>query len=501
MSTPNPTAPPSLTHPEKITSIRKILEQANYTEQYILSLLGISECLPFRQRRRSLPIYLRRTGEDAPLSTLVRLFLLRESVSLQTAKQTLAPMSPEEWAEMGLLRLDRDQVWATVELFPFGDLIIAADWPTQVGVNPHQVMSIAATTRTLAQMTLRRQVNHSLDLGTGSGALAFLLQSHSQQVFGVDCNPRAIALARFNARLNDMPKITWKIGDLFEPVQDQTFDLIVCNPPFVIAPRVDDVSTHSGYSSDELCQTIVQSAPAFLKEGGYCQILCNWAQIKGQDWRERLAGWCRGTGCDAWVLYSHLEQIADYALQRIGEMAENLEQTGVRFDEWITYYEEQGIEAIGFGLITLRRKSHSPNWFRCDHIAATPSQAGAEIEKGFALRDFLEAHQDDEKLLTISLRPADDVRLHQQLEMSPKGWLPKESRLHRTESFGFSVNLDPPVLEFVARCQDGRSLGDHLKDIAGKAGQKPQRLASGFLKVVRRLVEMGILVPAEEMLS
>ena len=116
-----------------------------------------------------------------------------------------------------------------------------------------------------------------------------------------------------------MVNIECREGDLFAPVQGQTFDLVFCNPPFVIAPEQGTLHTYSGLPADQLCQTIVQQAPTFLREGGYCQLLCNWIQVAGQDWQERLASWFEGTGCDVWVLHSHSEEVADYALKRISE--------------------------------------------------------------------------------------------------------------------------------------------------------------------------------------
>lgn len=50
--------------------------------------------------------------------------------------------------------------------------------------------------------------------------------------------------------------------------------------------------------ADQIYQKIVRQAPQFLNEGGYCQMLCNWAENEGQDWRERLHRWFEGTGCD-----------------------------------------------------------------------------------------------------------------------------------------------------------------------------------------------------------
>ena len=91
-------------------------------------------------------------------------------------------------------------------------------------------------------------------------------------------------------------------GDLFEPVAGMTFDLIVSNPPFVISPESRYIYRDSGMAGDEVCRKICREAPRFMTDGGFCQIICNWAEFKGQDWRERLKTWFEGSGCDVWVM-------------------------------------------------------------------------------------------------------------------------------------------------------------------------------------------------------
>src|SRR5262249_43079654 len=152
---------------------------------------------------------------------------------------------------------------------------------------------------------------------------------------------RAVALARFNADWNGVGNVEFRQGDLFEPVRGELFDRILCNPPFVIAPAVRSLHTHSARPSDELIRDILRAAPAHLAEGGVCQLVCNWVEAAGRDWRERLAAWLDGSLCDAWILRSHAEDAAAYARNRIAETAE-----GARLEDWTAYYAREGIDAI-----------------------------------------------------------------------------------------------------------------------------------------------------------
>jgi HemK-related putative methylase len=78
-----------------------------------------------------------------------------------------------------------------------------------------------------------------LDVGTGSGVCALFAARHKAQVVAVDVSPAAVRCARLNAALNQLEdRIDVRLGDLFEPVAGQRFDLVLFNPPFLVgAPK------------------------------------------------------------------------------------------------------------------------------------------------------------------------------------------------------------------------------------------------------------------------
>ena len=78
----------------------------------------------------------------------------------------------------------------------------------------------------------RRRV---LDLGTGGGCVAISIARHRPpaRVSATDISRDALALARKNARALDVHNVEFAVGDWFDAVDDQPFDLIVSNPPYV----------------------------------------------------------------------------------------------------------------------------------------------------------------------------------------------------------------------------------------------------------------------------
>src|SRR5262249_52333375 len=108
-------------------------------------------------------------------------------------------------------------------------LVLAYDFTRRDsgGVRRDYVMSVSPSSLVLLGMTVRRQSRAALDLGTGCGIQAFAAAKHSRRVVGIDTNPRAIAIARFNAGLNDLANVEFREGSMFDPVEGEAFDLIV----------------------------------------------------------------------------------------------------------------------------------------------------------------------------------------------------------------------------------------------------------------------------------
>jgi SAM-dependent methyltransferase len=473
--------------------IRDTLAAAGYDDQGVSEALGESVS---SLAGKKLPPLLRRTAGGSPLETLVRLFVLGVAVSRHQAQAALGP-DLAWWADGGLVTLHGDEVEATVQLRCYQTLIVAFDFHRRGGapLPPDYVMGISASSLTLAGLTVRRPSGWTLDLGTGNGFQAFLAAQHSERVVATDRNPRAVALAAFNASLNGLDSVECREGDLFEPVPGETFDLIVSNPPFIVSPDNAFYFLHSGMNGDEVCRTIARQAPQHLNEGGYCQFLANWTQVADEDWRNRLAGWFGDTGCDALVLRRGSTLPDEYAATWIE--SEEPEDFAPTFDAWMAYYDHLGVEAIDSGLVTMRRSGAGPTWFVAEDSPETMTfPAGADLLGRFAAEDFLAAHAADDALLATRLRLVPDLRLDQQLIPADGGWALLGSQLRRTQGLHWSGGVDLDGAGLLARCDGTVTMAELLSDLAESLGPDAGELQSAWPATVRRLVACGFLVPA-----
>lgn len=476
--------------------VRDVLDTVGYNDEHIVGTLGINQDALGHKRTA---VLLHRTRGGTPLETLIRLFILDASVPLPDVERALDPMMPQRWAELGLLEIDGTRARATVQLRCYQDLIVAFDYIRRGpgGVRPDYVMGISPSSLSLAGMTPRRPGRLGLDLGTGSGFEAFLAAQHMDHVIATDLNPRAVEIASFNTGLNGLVNVECVEGDMFEPVAGRKFDLIVSNPPFIISPDRTHLFLHGRESvnADDICARIAREAPGYLADNGICQFQVNWAIVEGEEWRDRLAGWFEGCGCEVLVLH-----IADYGPEEYAEMWIEIEgresdEFDRAFDRWMAFYRDQEIHGIGTGMITMRR-TEGEEWV---HIVEAPERmtfpCGDDVLRTLEIAGFLKGRS-DEQLLDERLRVAPDTRLEQLLQSAGGGWEVEVGGIRRTDGLQFEATIDAAGARILAACDGGRPVREVLSEVAVEAGAPIDAVARDAGPVVRRMIEQGFLLPA-----
>lgn len=112
-----------------------------------------------------------------------------------------------------------------------------------------------------------------LDLGTGSGALALHAARLGARVTAVDIARRAVLTARLNALLHRR-RIDVRRGDLLSALPGSSYDLVICNPPYVPSP-IGRLPAHgsarawdAGHDGRAVLDRVCAAAPASLRPGG-----------------------------------------------------------------------------------------------------------------------------------------------------------------------------------------------------------------------------------------
>lgn len=480
------------------STFKQRLAACGFTDKGVIETLGVRDIATISEN--DLAILLKRTRDKTPLNTFIRLFLIEYPCGLEQIKKALSPLDPETLVQAGLIFIESNRVLPAVKLIPFRGLYLVFDRQARLNTKDRQdyVMGVGSSTLTLSNLTIRNQVSRFLDLGSGCGTLALIAASHSDHVTAADLNPRAVAIARFNAMLNGMDHVDCIQGSFFDPFENQAFDLITTNPPFVISPEDRYIYRDSQMPADNACRHIVQKAPRYLNEGGYLQMLCNWVEIKGVPWQERLETWFAGSGCNGWVIRSETLDAQTYIKTwiRHTEQGASEENFAQRFDAWLAYFQKHDIDAVGAGLITMKKASDAKNWFKAEHGPENMlGPCGEDICLGYNLKDFLENHKDDQTLLDLTFQPALQLRLERFSRPSGNGWIDASIRLKMIKGFEWAADIDPFVADMIGNCDGKRPLGLLLEQMARSLEKSPSDIAPVFFKVVRGLIEKGFLIP------
>jgi methylase of polypeptide subunit release factors len=488
---------PKSDDPRAIATLRDVLDQAPFTGDAIREALGTgAEIL---SSSRDIPVQLRRLRARGTFGALVQLFVLNEPTALDLTREALVPLGLDAAARLGLLRVEGDRVHPLVKLVPHDDLIIASDLrlvPGQAAPNDH-VPGVHRPSVTLSHLTVRTPVDRGLDLGTGNGVEAILMSRHVKHVVGSDVSARAIEYARFNGILNGTPDIDWRVGSWFEPMRNERFDLIACNPPYVISPASQYIYRDSGMQGDSVSEQVVREVGAHLAEDGFGTITVSWAADAEDTEALPVRRWVADLGCDAWILHYSTHDPLSTAKNWNEQDAVDVDAYGKVLDEWLAYYERLGITAIAYGGVILRRRSTGPNWVRVDPLPVGRLEPASDhIKRVFATQDHLQSVHDDSALLDERFRVPPTVRITRIAGAAgPIG----QPQLSLAEGLGFEAEIDENIVLILQRLGDGR-LRDALgaaATAAGISGADRQRFVSAGATLARRLYGMGFLERAD----
>jgi release factor glutamine methyltransferase len=182
-------------------------------------------------------------------------------------------------AALATRRLAHEPVARIIGTKEFWSLELRIDAATLVP-RPETETVVAATLAAIDDRGPRTRALRIADLGTGSGAILLALLAELSRAFGVgsDVDPRALAIARDNARRLGLSSAGFIACDLLAGLRGP-FDVIVSNPPYIAAsdiaglpPEVRLFDPHraldGGRDGLDFYRAIAANAPALLAPGG-----------------------------------------------------------------------------------------------------------------------------------------------------------------------------------------------------------------------------------------
>ncbi len=510
-----------------LQSLANDLKRGQFIHEEIVGFLGevAHEALMRDQLIPALRLIDAQT-QPAVLGTMLELFMLGG----QVPESALAAAFPESGLagllQLGLLEAAPEATgsWrALVDLRPHASDADAEIWVAsdlgahqRPGVLRHDhVLGIGQASLTLAQTTIRPEVETALDLGTGCGIQAFHLLSHARRVVATDISARALGFTRFNLLLNHSAlgldpakledRVQLRLGSLLEPVAGEEFDLVVSNPPFVITPRrvgetEEDLFTYrdGGMPGDTLVATLVRGLPSILAPGGTAQMLANWeiGDTEGEeplDWTAGPRSWM-SMDTEAWFIQREAVSPTQYAETWLRDASQSRDQRAFadQYGAYLDDFASRNVASIGFGMVWLRR----PKDTSIQRLGQLFEEITYPIEQpiGPYLGTAIETADglNPETLGEMHLLVAEDVteERHQRPGAEHPGviLLRQGAGLRRTEI------MDTALAGFVSACDGDLSVSALVGALDSLLGEDDPDFSGRLYEGVNRLIKRGFLL-------
>lgn len=476
-----------------LSTLRDYLFEADYSNQRLNTEFGLEQGL--RADLQNLQPLLERTSGDTLLALLARLFFVGWPVRAQLCQRHLRADIFQLCLDAGVFVREGEDVAPSVVITPFKDnSLYASDAPRLRPGNPDAVMGPSKVTGLFERAILRNHGRSLLDIGTGCGVLSVMAAAFSDRVIGTDINARAIEFARFNAALNGITNAQFIAGDALAPVKGRKFTHILANPPFFIAASKRLTYSDSPLELDGFVRKLVTEAPAYLEDNGIFQMICEWVQIEGEPWQDRLRSWTEKSECDVFILLGPVSKALDYSERRYqeagglyGKISEDL------LSERLSYLREHRVEYVLSGVITMRKRAPA-NWFAVvdgKHIEAAGSAA---VEEQLDCLTLLSDH-DDGRWLNIKLRLSPQTEVTQSHNLGAEGWTLNSIFLHKPNSLFNDLKLDPGVLRAVEMFDGTRTLKEIAANVHEFLGGSYDETEARCLELAKRLVRSGYVLP------
>lgn len=206
------------------------------------------------------------------LGPLIDLFLLTRPVSRQTLEPLLGDLLE------ALCTLHLCSVVGNGELATPGLILapIMNNWVFCQPAQPDQTIYFGDDSIALLWRMRIPDGADCLDLCAGPGTQSLQARHSAASVDAVEINPVAAALARINVLMNGAEhQIRVHCGDLYEPVQESTFDVVLANPPLL--PFPDDIRYpligNGGPDGMRITWRILDGLPEVLRPKGSAQLI------------------------------------------------------------------------------------------------------------------------------------------------------------------------------------------------------------------------------------
>lgn len=477
-------------------ALRSRFRTAGFTSELVAEA---DAYLPGVLRRPRLPLvrfWLEQRSE--PGAALARLFVFDDALGESVARDALGAGLFWRLLDAGIVEYASDGRVTTRFLLSPTDagVYVLSD---HLGGEREAAMGPGAGTEHLARLVPSAFLDRALDLGCGAGTLALVAARRgAKRAVGVDLNPRAIELARFNARLNGL-EAEFRAGDSIEPVASESFDLVLSQPPFVGRPPEQDERTFlfGGAMGDELGLRFLAAATKVLAPGGRAMFLMQSAEREGEPLIERVRGALGDANPNVLVLSgggpTPQTQASVFASFEDASFGEGYARAARRYLE---HFSKQGIVAFGGALVVLGRPlpALGDGRYALGLTLRSPHYDAASLDAFLCALDIIEASNELFERERLRLSPY--VRAAREVVESEGAPGSLEERIVlrvAPPGIGSDWPVAPAEVEVLSAIDRSANVGEAL-DALGRAAPALASLRGELIGLARNALLRGALV-------
>lgn len=365
---------------------------------------------------------------------------------------------------------------------------------------PDSVMPPGPTTIALGRVLPERIAGSVLDVGCGPGSLALVAAARgARRVLGTDINPRAIAMAKFNARWSELDA-EFRVGDLLEPASGERFDLVVSQPPYIShPPGVASVTfLHGGLRGDSIFLRLMEGLAGALAEDGEALVLCDVAIVRGGSIGGYLQDQVRAGDLHLLALHVAGLEAETHALlyTQLGST-----DTGPGYVREVlaqrAHLAELGIERFQQTLFVARRPAAARREAWRTSMGVRELNGITPAVRARLWKAIRSAGESEPELLRRRLRVAPDARWVS-LRRAPEG----DQSEHRVQFGPGWPALEQAVTDegvvLASLLERSARVEDAVAGYAERCDARPDEVRRPLLDYIRRSLLSGMLVPDEE---
>jgi methylase of polypeptide subunit release factors len=480
----------------KFGELLEFLQSADYSDGFICRRFNLRRAEDFnidRKRRAPLPT------PQSEADILTSLFLAGESIARDSVEHLLGIANIELLKNMGLLRYESAsaQFYATVALYPVGDLFIASDrWDNYDGSQfsvPEDIVYPAFIPNTrlfLAHMPEEPRGKY-LDLcgGTGIGAL-LAARSGAEQAWTGDISDRSTCFAEFNRQLNGISNVKAITSDLYQNFKDCRFDLITAHPPYVPTLQPKWIFFSGGQDGEDITRRIIEGLPDYLNDSGKLIVLTMGTDRVDRPFEQRIREWLGNSEKEfdiAFLVRKELEP-QEFALRANRDTIRSIEES----ERWTQLFKSLNVTSLVYGFICIQRRATAHRTFTVRRQAVL-SDDRAPWEWLLKWESTLCSEGLAQLILDTPLQAAKQIDFEILHHLEQGLWNPASYKLRIEHPFSMECNAQPWMAHLISLC-DGKTTGREALQTLIRNEALPKATPAGeFARATASLISGGFV--------